>query len=159
MKDLKLIALTALAFVGISSLVFVGCRKESIKTQKELNPESNAKARKKRDPFGPTGKSETRDCTRGQGNCMWAITTAPTTIEENTPLYYLTLLTDNKLLVEYNENVVNEDGDILVLNEGFYLPDAAANNQEKVSIRVLPGTYVTTYNTMYGEKILNVICN
>ena len=161
MIKLKLISVYAIAFVTIgSSVVFVSCNKsrKCTTTTTQVKSDFTSEARKKKDPYGPQGKSETKNCLRGQGNCMWAITTAPTTIAETTPLYYLTLLTDSTLLVEYNENIVNEDGNILVLNDGFYLPDVAANNQEKESIQVLPGTYVTTYNTTYGEKILNVIC-
>jgi hypothetical protein len=140
-------------------LAFASCKKESSPKQPDYKNLINTVARKRK-PGEPTGKSDQKRCTAGTGNCAYALAEYPADATAATPRVYVELLDDTHLLVDNDYNYHNEDGDVTTLtSETLYLPQSFATEFDKTSIRLLPGTYHTTYDTNpYGSMVIDVEC-
>ena len=100
MKNLKVIALSVLAFITIASTVFVSCQKQ----QKISTIGPTTKAIHTRQQVQTDGwvnaHSYKRKCLRGNGDCSWAVVSENLNSESCNPVT-ITLITDNKLSIIY----------------------------------------------------------
>ena len=156
MKNLKVIALSVLAFITIASTVFVGCQKQ----QKISTIEPTTKAIHTRQQVQTDGwvnaHSYKRKCLRGNGDCAWAVVSENLNSESCNPVT-ITLITDNKLSIIYNIPVELEDGNFLHIETPINLPDIISQKLGKNTISINQGVYEILYNNYSnGERIVDI---